>query len=364
MLPLTLQFLIAMIASAINERTKRKLDYALEEVQVVKEAFRAATGKERIPFTPDQRRRLALAGKELSPEERRQCCQIVKPATILAWFRQLAARKYDSSRRKTGRPRKARDIRKLVIDLALANEGWGYTKLRDALLKGLKIEIGRSTVADILKEAGIEPAPEREKKRTWKRFMKMHWDTLYACDFFSVEALGLFGTVRYMVFFVIQLKTRAVEVAGIRVDPDGDWMKQIARNLVDPVEGFLRGATHLIHDRDPLFTEAFTAILKSGGVECVKIPAQSPNCNPHAERFVKTIKYECLSQFIIFGEHHLRYLIKEFVEHYHTERFHQGLGGQLIKSQPGSANDNGSNGSIACHSRLGGLLNYYHRAAA
>jgi len=145
-------------------------------------------------------------------------------------------------------------------------------------------------VANILKEAGIEPAPERESKRTWKRFMKMHWDTLYACDFFSVEALGLFGTVRYMVFFVIQLKTRAVEVAGIRVDPDGEWMKQIARNLVDPVEGFLRGATHLIHDRDPLFTESFTAILKSGGVECVKIPARSPNCNPHAERFVKTIK--------------------------------------------------------------------------
>jgi hypothetical protein len=106
---LTLQFLIAMIASAINERTKRKLDYALEEVQVVKEAFRAATGKERIPFTPDQRRRLAVVGKELSPEERRQCCQIVKPATILAWLRELAARKYDSSRSKTGRPRKARE---------------------------------------------------------------------------------------------------------------------------------------------------------------------------------------------------------------------------------------------------------------
>jgi hypothetical protein len=364
MLPLTFQFVIATIASAINERTRRKLDYALEENRIPKEAFRAATGNERIRFTPDQRRRLALAGKELSPKERRQCCQIVKPATILAWFRQLAARKYDSSRRKTGRPRKARDIRKLVIDLALANEGWGYTKLRDALLKGLKIEIGRSTVADILKEAGIEPAPEREKKRTWKRFMKMHWDTLYACDFFGVEALGLFGTVRYMVFFVIQLKTRAVEVAGIRVDPDGDWMKQIARNLVDPVEGFLRGATHLIHDRDPLFTQAFAAILQAGGVECVKIPARSPNCNPHAERFVKTMKYECLNQFVIFGERHLRYLIRECVEHYHTERFHQGIGGEPIKSQPDSANDNRSNGSIACRSRLGGLLNYYQRAAA
>ena len=364
MLPFTLQFVIAMIASAINERMRRKLDYALEENRILKEALRAATGKERIAFTPAQRRRLALAGKELTPKERRQCCQIVKPATILAWFRQLAARKYDSSRRKTGRPRKPRDIRKLVIDLALANEGWGYTKIRDALVQGLKIEIRRSTVADILKEAGIEPAPEREKKRTWKRFMKMHWDTLYACNFFSVEALGLFGTVRYMVFFVIQLKTRAVEIAGIRVDPDGEWMKQMARNLVDPVEGFLRGATHLIHDRDPLFTEAFAGILQAGGVERVKIPARSPNCNPHAERFVKTIRYECLNQFIIFGERHLRYLIKEFVEHYLAERFHQGIGGQLIRNQPVSANDNGATGKVACRSRLGGLLNYYHRAAA
>jgi putative transposase len=107
-----------------------------------------------------------------------------------------------------------------------------------------------------LAEAGIEPAPEREKKRTWKRFMKMHWESLYACDFFSVEVLGVFGTVRYMVFFVIEIKTRAVEIAGIQVDPTGEWMNQVARNLTDPVDGFLRDAKYLIHDRDPLFTEA------------------------------------------------------------------------------------------------------------
>ncbi|MGO9291223.1 MAG: integrase core domain-containing protein, partial [Polyangia bacterium] len=353
MLPLTLQFLIAMIASAISERLERKLAYALEEVRILKEILRAATGKGRISFAPDQRRRLALAGIELTPKERRECCQIIKPGTILTWFRRLAARKYDSSHRKTGRPRKARDIRKLVVKMALENLNWGYTKIRDALRTGLKIEIGRTTVADILAEEGIVPAPEREKKRTWKQFLKMHWDTLYACDFFSVEALCLFGTVRYMVFFVIELKSRAVEIGGIAVDPGEEWMKQLARNLTDPVHGFLRGAKYLVHDRDPFFTEAFIAILEAGGVKSVKIPAQSPNCNPYAERFVKTIKYECLRQFVIFGERHLRYLIKEFMKHYHTERFHQGLGGQLIKGQPGSANDNGSNGSIVRRSRLG-----------
>ena len=287
----------------------------------------------------------------------------MKPGTILGWFRQLGKKRYDSSKSKVGRPRKKNDIRKLVVDLALANLTWGYTKIRDVLRNGLKIEIGRTTVASILAEEGIEPAPEREKKRTWKRFMKMHWDTLYACDFFSVESLGITGTVRYMVFFVVQLRTRAVEIVGIAVDPGETWMKQVARNLMDPVNGFLRGAKYLIHDRDPLFSKAFIAILKAGSVKSVKIPAQSPNCNSYAERFVKTIKYECLNHFVIFGERHLRYLIKEFVEHYMTERFHQGIGGQLIRNV-GPTNDNGADGKVACRSRLGGLLNYYHREAA
>ncbi len=168
MLPATLQFFIAMIACAINERMQRKLDYTQEEVRVLKDVVRALTGNGRIAFNADQRGRPATAGKVLTPEERRKCCQIVKPQTLLAWFRQLGARKYDSSHAKLGRPRKARDIRELVIEMAMANVGWGYTKIRDALRTGLKIEIGRTTVADMLAEAGIEPAPEREKKRTWK----------------------------------------------------------------------------------------------------------------------------------------------------------------------------------------------------
>ncbi|HEY5282902.1 MAG TPA: helix-turn-helix domain-containing protein, partial [Polyangia bacterium] len=273
LVPATLQFLIAIIACAINERMQRKLDYTQEEVRVLKELLAALTGNGRMSFTADQRRRLAVAGKALSPEERKKCCQIVKPGMVLGWFRQMAARKYDSSESKVGRPRKKKDIRKLVVEMALANLGWGYTKIRDALRTGLKIEIGRTTVADILAEAGIEPAPEREKKRTWKRFMTSHWDTLCACDFFSVEALGITGTVRYMVFFVIEIKSRAVEIAGTAVDPGEEWMKQVARNLTDPVDEFLRGAKYLIHDRDPLFSKAFIAVLQAGGVKSVKIPA-------------------------------------------------------------------------------------------
>jgi hypothetical protein len=174
---------------------------------------------------------------------------------------------YDSSHiRKVGRPRKAADIFKLVLELVRDNPGWGYTRIRDAL-RGLKIEIGRTTVANMLAQAGIEPAPERNRKRTWKHFLKSHWETLYACDFFGVEVLGMFGTVRHMVFFVVEVKSRAVQIAGVRIAPDGDWMKQIARHLLDPADGFLRHASHLIHDRDPVFTEAWTALLTTGGRE-------------------------------------------------------------------------------------------------
>jgi hypothetical protein len=201
-------------------------------------------------------------------------------------------------------------------------------------------------------------------KRTWKQFLRSHWATLYACDFFAVETLGMFGTVRVMVFFVSELRTRAVHIAGMRVNPDGVWMMQIARNLVDPEDGFLRNATHLIHDRDPLFTKAWVELLKSSGVKSVRIPASSPNCNPFAERFVRTIRNECLNNFVVFGERHLRHLLREYLAHYTRERFHQGLGGRLIVPRTASENDNTVTDTIRCRSRLGGLLNYYHRVAA
>ncbi len=180
MLPATLQFLVALIACSLNERMQKQLDYTREEVRVLREVLVSSTGKRQVRLTDEQRRRLAVKGKELSPGERRECCQIVKPSTILGWFRRLVSQKYDSSqsrRRGPGRPRKAEDIRRLVIEMSLANIGWGYTKIRDTMRNGLGIDLGRTTIAAILNEAGIEPAPEREKKRTWKQFMRSHWHT-------------------------------------------------------------------------------------------------------------------------------------------------------------------------------------------
>jgi putative transposase len=167
------------------------------------------------------------------------------------------------------------------------------------------------------------------------------------------------GLVRYFVLFVIDLGSRRVEVAGIAHQPSGAWMAQVARNLTDNVEGFLRDARYLIHDRDPLFTQQFAEILKAGGVKTVKLPARSPNLNAFAERWVRSCRDECLRRIIPLGEKHLGKIVAEFVEHYHRERNHQGLGNRLVVA----ANMIG-HGTMRCRERLGGTLNFYYREAA
>jgi transposase InsO family protein len=166
--------------------------------------------------------------------------------------------------------------------------------------------------------------------------------------------------VRYFVLFIIDLRTRRVEIAGIFRRPDGEWMKQIAPNLTDIEDGFLSGARYLIHDRDPLFTEAFREVLGSSGVTTVKLPARSPDLNAYAERFVLSIRSECLDLIIPLGESPLRKAVREYTEHYHAERNHQGRGNELIETLCEEPN---IDGAVECQERLGGVLNYYRRAA-
>jgi len=286
---------------------------------------------------------------------------VVTPDTLLRWYRRLIAQKYDGSRaRGVGRPKTVAEIERLILMMAQANPGWGYTRIRGALYN-LAHEIGRNTIKRILLENGLEPAPERAKKPSWETFLKSHWGAIAATDFFSVEVLTPRGLVRYLVLFVIDLKSRTVEIAGIVRRPDGDWMKQMARNLTVAGEGFLRSARYLIHDRDSLFTADFRRILRAGGVESVKLPARSPNLNAHAERFVRSIKSECLSKIIPLGERHLRHAVSEYAAHYHLERNHQGLDNRLIERSRGQPPDVGR---VACRERLGGVLKFYYREAA
>jgi transposase InsO family protein len=171
-------------------------------------------------------------------------------------------------------------------------------------LNNLGFDISRTTVRNILLANGYDPEPN--KKSTWKQFIKTHWNVLTASDFFSVELFTPKGLIRCMVLFAIDLATRKVEILGIKSNPDGIWMEQVARNMVDYEEGFLKEKKYLIHDRDPLYTPAFSSILESEGIECIKLPPHSPNLNAFAERFVRTAKEECLNHLILSSEQQLR----------------------------------------------------------
>ena len=151
------------------------------------------------------------------------------------------------------------------------------------------------------------------------------------------------------------------DIAGIHPQPYGAWMEQLARNLTDPVEGCLRTASHLIHDRDPLYTRVFGEILTGGGVQPIRLPPKSPNLNAYAERFVRSIKEECLSRVVPLGEAHVRQLVHEFIEHYHHERNHQGRDNQLLQRPPPPVNPDAD---VERRERLGGLLSFYYREAA
>jgi putative transposase len=244
--------------------------------------------------------------------------------------------------------------------MATENRTWGYTRIQGALAN-LDHDVGRGTIANILRGHGLEPAPERVKKTTWAEFLKTHWDVLAAADFFTVEVWTGLGLTRFAVLFLIDLSTRRVEIAGITAEPDAAWMSQVSRNVTDVSDGFLTGKRYMIHDRDPLFTGAFRETLASAGVETVKLPPRSPNLNAYAERFVRTAKESCLDRMILIEEGSLRRAVREFLAHYHLERNHQGLGNRLIV--PDVAATQG-HGRIVCRERLGGLLKYYHQSAA
>ncbi|MFT4563952.1 MAG: putative transposase [Gammaproteobacteria bacterium] len=222
---------------------------------------------------------------------------VVTPGTLLRWYRKLIAKKYDGSAvRCPGRPKTPDEIERLILRMAQQSVV-GYTRIRGALYN-LGHEIGRNTIKRILFDNGFDPAPMRKKGLSWATFLKAHWSAIAATDFFSVEVLTRKGLVRRAMLFIIDLQTRRVEIAGIVQQPDGQWMRQIACNISDVDDGFLNRCRYLIHDRDPLFTEAFRKILKSAEVETIKLPARSPNFNAYAERFVRSIKQECLGRII------------------------------------------------------------------
>jgi len=340
----------------MNQRQQHAIEYLREENRIL----RAQPGSRRLRLTDDQRRCLAAKARLLGRKVLAEVATLVTPETLLRWHRKLIANKYDgSASRRPGRPATGGETEALVVQMAAANRDWGYLRIQGALFN-LGHQLARNTIANILKRNGIEPAPERVRKTTWKEFLARHRDQIVAADFFAVEVWTRKGLQRCMVLFFIDLATRRVQIGGMAARANGLWMNQIARNLNDAEEGLLKGKRYLIHDRDPLFTAEFLSPLTEAGTKSVKLPPRSPNLNSYAERFVRSIKESCLERMILFGEAALRTAVREFVAHYHGERNHQGIGNRLIIPERSLVDHHGP---VRCRSRLGGMLNYYHRAA-
>src|SRR5262245_45685966 len=253
-----------------------------------------------------------------------------------------------------------REISELVVRMAIENPKWGYTRIQGALAN-LRHTVGRGTVTNVLKANGIEPAPERGKHTRWSTFLKAHWKVFAASDFFSIEVWTGRGLVTHYVLFVISLADRIVEVLGVTTRPDEAWIMQVGRNLADTKIGALRGKRYLIIDRDGKYTDQFRRLVSESGVKVIRLPPMSPNLNAYAERFVRSIKDECLNRLIFVGQTSLRRAIAHYMEHYHAERNHQGLENRLIRPGP---SPNSARVRVCRRPHLGGMLNYYYGAAA
>jgi putative transposase len=350
--------LLAYVTGMVNQQLLRQNEYLLAENRI----FRAHLPS-RLLLTSPERSTLAVLGKQLGRKGLELVASAAKPDTILAWFRKLVAQKFDGSRCRLypGRPLVGREITELIVRLARENSGWGYDRIAGAL-ESLGHHVSDQTVGNILRRFGIAPAPKRRLQMSWAEFIRSHMSVLAGIDFFTADVLTWRGLATYYVLFFLHLETRRVTLAGITQHPTEEWMVQMARRAVDDINGTLLPGRFVLHDRDSKFCASFQDMLRSAGIQPLRLPARSPNLNAFAERWVRSIKSECLSKLILFGEASLRRAVTQFIEHYHLERPHQGKGNQLLfpsRISPPSPHS----GPIECRGRLGGLLKFYQRAA-
>src|ERR1017187_2865460 len=280
--------------------------------------------------------------------------RIVAPVTLLAWHRHLVRKKwtYPSP---PGRPPVPDEVRALVEQLARQNPRWGYRRIQGELL-GLGHRVGEGTIRRILATAGLGPAPRRASP-TWQQFLASQASGILACDFLHVDTVLL---RRVYVFFVMEIQTRTVHVLGVTANPTGTWTAQQARNLLMDLGE--RASRFLIRDRDSKFTIAFDGVFAGNGTRVIKPPVRAPQANSFAERFVGTLRRECLDHVLILGEQHLRSILAECARHYNGPRPHQGLQQEPPQRQP-SSNTIDITARIECRHVLGGLISEYRRAA-
>ena len=302
----------------------------------------------RITTTPAERRRLIKYGLPLRG-------QIKHVITIVGYstFRRWVAKGVTNKKAKRGRPRKTtQEVIDILIRMAKENRLWGYGRIMGELKKLNILRLSRNGIKGVMIRNGIDPSPKR-KEDSWDAFIKRHFETLWACDFFTKTVWTAMGPKMFHVLFFINIRTRKVHIAGITAKPDREWVVNATKSI-----SFLFSDNTkklLIRDGDCKFSQEFDELFKQFNGKVKRIPYRSPNLNPYAEGFVGTIKRECLDHFFIFGEEHLRYLIREYIDHYDTTRPHSG-----IDNAPLEYESKKSSGKLKCESMLGGMIKHYY----
>jgi putative transposase len=307
-----LRLLLLTITGWLDRREREALAYLIEENRLL----RKHVSERRPRFTDDDRRRLAMRAHRVGRNAVRDLATIVTPDTLLRWHRQLVARKW-THRKQTGRRSVLAEIRQLVVRMAEENPTSGYTRIQGAL-KNLGHQVGRSTIARILKARGVPPAPKRPT--SWQTFLRAHWGAIAGADFFTTEVWTWRGLVTCYTVFVIDLATRRVQGLGTTPHPDEAFMRQVVRMLAMADANQCRV---LLCDQDAKWSAAVRERLEEAGIRVVQTPYEAPNATAYAERFVRSTKEECLGRIIPIGEGHFRRAGMEFVAHYHRERNHQ-----------------------------------------
>ncbi|HEY5030235.1 MAG TPA: helix-turn-helix domain-containing protein [Candidatus Angelobacter sp.] len=351
--------MLAYITGTVDQELLLRIEYLAAENRILR-----AQIKGRLLLSDAEKVTLAEIAHRLGRKALKEVAAAAKPDTLLAWYRKLIANKFDGSkfRKCRGRPRVDEETERLVVQMARENPGWGYDRIVGAMAnRGHRLS--DQTVGNILRRHDIPPAPKRKLTTSWKDFIRAHMAVLAATDFFTVEVLTLKGLMTYYVLFFIHSESRRICLAGMTRHPDQEWMEQMARNVTMEESGFLARHRYLLHDRDSKYCPSFRQVIHAGGVKTLALPPRSPNLNAYAERWVRSVKEECLSKLILCGEGSLRRTLHHYEAHYHEERNHQGKDNLLLfplRNQPASRKQ----GKVRYRERLGGLLKYYKREAA
>jgi len=288
---------LLVLTGWLERREREAIAYLIEENCLL----RRQLGERRLQLTDDDRRRLAVRAVRVG---RRMLCEIATiatPDTLLRWHRQLVARKWTYPRPRSSRRGVLAEIRRLIVRMAEENPTWGYTRIQGAL-KNLGHRVGRSTIARILKAAGVPPVPERPT--SWQTFLRAHWGAIAGADFFTTEVWTWRGLVTFYTVVVIDLASRRVQIVGSTSHPNDLFMHQVSRTLTVGDAGLLRHHGLLICDRDRKWSQHVRRLLGDAGIHVVLTPVRAPNANAYAERFVRSIKEECLERMIPMGERH------------------------------------------------------------